>query len=420
MKKLFTFFAIYLLVVFGLTGLLFYQYNKSVYYIEVDGEDVALHIDDVADVYQHEALKDTVLKFPSERLSIRTSKFATLSVFFEEQSFIDYFLGKRLEPIYAWSIDKDLLMQELDTLQVSPTDAYISMMDDGTFAIVPETSGHTFNTYTAAEHIASELSNFNFTIDLTEHCVKPIVKTTSLKSDFDKVSWVNDFNIKYTDGTTLSAVDFKDYWSDDYVLNLSDAEFDRTITSLEKSYTTTNSSMDFTTTSGNTITPNYITYGIHLDESAEIEFIKDAILKQQSIDNRKPVLYGYDDFDDTYIEISIHDQHVWHYVNGELCCESDCVTGTKDSHDTPLGVFYVSEKIPGKYLRGRDYVTWVNRWMRLTNSGVGLHDAYWRSTFGNEIYTYNGSHGCINLPPKYARSLYDEISRGIPVVIYYE
>ena len=56
--------------------------------------------------------------------------------------------------------------------------------------------------------------------------------------------------------------------------------------------------------------------------------------------------------------------------------------------------------------------------MRMTNSGIGLHDADWRSSFGGKIYTYNGSHGCINLPPDFAYELYDRIERKICVIIY--
>ena len=47
------------------------------------------------------------------------------------------------------------------------------------------------------------------------------------------------------------------------------------------------------------------------------------------------------------------------------------------------------------------------RWMRLTNSGIGLHDATWRGRFGGAIYERDGSHGCINLPKTFAYELYD-------------
>ena len=50
---------------------------------------------------------------------------------------------------------------------------------------------------------------------------------------------------------------------------------------------------------------------------------------------------------------------------------------------------------------------------------VGIHDASWRSKFGDQIYLTSGSHGCINVPPEIAKKLYDVLEVGTPVVTYY-
>lgn len=119
-----------------------------------------------------------------------------------------------------------------------------------------------------------------------------------------------------------------------------------------------------------------------------------------------------------YILVSISKQHVYHYKGGEIHCESDCVTGTQGQKDTPLGSFKITEKIPGTYLKPKGGTpVWVNRWMRITSDGVGLHDAPWRSAFGGGIYTARGSHGCINLPSDFAYRLYTEVHVGYPVTI---
>lgn len=47
-----------------------------------------------------------------------------------------------------------------------------------------------------------------------------------------------------------------------------------------------------------------------------------------------------------------------------------------------------------------------------------MHDASWRSSFGGTIYKTNGSHGCINLPPAVAKTIYENISQGDPVLCY--
>ena len=99
--------------------------------------------------------------------------------------------------------------------------------------------------------------------------------------------------------------------------------------------------------------------------------------------------------------------------------ETDIVTGDTTKHrDTPTGCYFISEHINGKYLIGENYKTWVNKWMRLTNQGIGLHDAKWQPRFGGNRYKGHGSHGCINLPPEFASDLFDTVSTGWLVVIY--
>ena len=57
-------------------------------------------------------------------------------------------------------------------------------------------------------------------------------------------------------------------------------------------------------------------------------------------------------------------------------------------------------------------------WMPF-NGGIGMHDASWRGSFGGSIYKTNGSHGCINLPVKAAKTIYENISAGMPVLCYH-
>lgn len=45
-----------------------------------------------------------------------------------------------------------------------------------------------------------------------------------------------------------------------------------------------------------------------------------------------------------------------------------------------------------------------------------MHDLG-RSAYGGDIYMYNGSHGCINLPYDFAESLFNAVDIGMPVVI---
>ena len=68
-------------------------------------------------------------------------------------------------------------------------------------------------------------------------------------------------------------------------------------------------------------------------------------------------------------------------------------------------------------LRGEDYATPVKYWMPFAGD-VGMHDASWRSSFGGSIYKTGGSHGCINMPPSAAKTVYENINKGYAVLVY--
>lgn len=196
---------------------------------------------------------------------------------------------------------------------------------------------------------------------------------------------------------------------------------------LEEKYNTVNRSHKFKTNDGSIMLVNGGTYGWEIDSEKEVEWLRKAIKKCVSYKDRVPEfshiarsgIYGVKDVGNTYVEISLKEQHVWIYKNGKVVAESDCVTGTKGKNDTPTGVYYCYEIKPdGKWLVGDTYRTWVNKWVRLTNTGIGLHDAVWRSYFGGNYYKSNGSHGCINLPTDFANDLVNKVYFGMPVVIY--
>lgn len=117
---------------------------------------------------------------------------------------------------------------------------------------------------------------------------------------------------------------------------------------------------------------------------------------------------------------------MWYLQNGAVVFESDVVTG-KNSTITPPGVYTILEKLSPTVLVGNidpvtkepEYRTPVTFWMRVTWSGIGFHDATWQPAFGGDVYLWNGSHGCINMPYYSAQELYSLIQIGVPVVIHY-
>ena len=118
---------------------------------------------------------------------------------------------------------------------------------------------------------------------------------------------------------------------------------------------------------------------------------------------------------DVHVIVDISDQRLDLYNNSELVLSTSVTTG-KDSTPTTIGNFKIYYKEEDRYLVGDDYRQFVEYWMPF-NGGIGLHDAGYRSSFGGEIYHENGSHGCVNIPPKVARKIYKKVSIGTPVVV---
>ncbi|MBQ1659403.1 MAG: L,D-transpeptidase [Clostridia bacterium] len=120
----------------------------------------------------------------------------------------------------------------------------------------------------------------------------------------------------------------------------------------------------------------------------------------------------------TYIEVSIDNQYVWAYKDGEVVLESPIVTGNPNTgHDTPKGFYLLGNKNEHATLYGPGYETEVAYWITIVDD-IGFHDATWQYSFGGDVYLYNGSHGCVNLPLDFAEQLYEYAEPDIPVFIY--
>lgn len=363
---------------------------------------------------------DFVIKNNKDEFSIPIKDIASATYSVDDIKYLDYISGAVPNITTKWDFKDEALKDKLSVIYKENKDAKIKFdKKSGTFTLVDEVKGTDFDLDEVSDIVKGCIESDVYTLDIQKYTKEPDVKSADLQKEFDKVSWVNDWSIKYEDGTTINAAYLASFWKKHKLIEDS-FDFNPILDKLEHSYNTDNKTLKFKTNSGKEIDVKYVTYGKHVFRDKETEFIKQAIKEHKSYKDRYPETYGFDsNIQDEYIEVSITKQHVWHYKNGKVVSDSPCVTGcVNKGHGTPKGVFYVSEKIPGKNLKGDNYVTWVNRWMRVTNGGVGLHDAYWRGNFGGNIYISNGSHGCINLPKAYAYKLYDEITTGIPVVIY--
>ena len=120
---------------------------------------------------------------------------------------------------------------------------------------------------------------------------------------------------------------------------------------------------------------------------------------------------------DTYIEVSIDQQHMWVYKDGYQIASTNVVTGNYGDCDTPTGYYEIYSKAEDTYLVGEDYVSYVDYWMAFYG-GYGIHDSSWRSTYGGSIYKGDGSHGCVNTPLSAMTTIYNNITYDTPVIIY--
>jgi LysM repeat protein len=133
------------------------------------------------------------------------------------------------------------------------------------------------------------------------------------------------------------------------------------------------------------------------------------------------------------ILISLSDQHMWAYDNGELQVQTVVTTGRAGA-DTPTGTFEVIRKYSpyrfiSPYPRGHEF--WyepatANYSLRFTWRGHHIHDSPWRADYGpgtNVPHTdslgraQDGSIGCVNVPTAAMAQLYEWVNSGATIVI---
>lgn len=342
--------------------------------------------------------------------------------FLDDMSFMDGVLRRNYEVVPVRTLNKGVLLDYISSYnkdKKKPVNASVKR-DGRKFKVVGGVSGTKVDSTSVLIEVQKRLSDSSYVpIKLSDWVKEPSVTKSDLQGVANKANKYLDWSCKYKKGVMIKP----DKSSVKVIRNkvvLDDSFISNQLISVSSEYNSVGSGVKFKTHSGTKRTISGGTWGRLVDTVKEYEFLKDSFKSGKSCKNRTPEFsVNYTKIGKTYVEVSLSAQHVWVYVNGKLKMDSSCVTGdTSKGHGTPSGVYYISECIPGKYLVGDGYKTWVNRWMRLTNMGVGLHDATWRSSFGGSIYTYNGSHGCINLPYSFAKELYELAYVGMPCIVY--
>lgn len=338
-------------------------------------------------------------------------------------------------------------LEQMDTENMEePEDAYVKYSEEEKrFIIVPETEGTTIRKDKFMESVRKSLEKGEDVLDAEK---EGVYEKADVRSDSDELlEYVGKMN-KYLDGKITYLLpdgetlvldgervcqwfaedeNGNKYYDED-VWNEHIVEF---VDELAVKVNTVWKDKEFESTDDGLITVQGGTYGYSVDKESEAESINDVI-SNGGEEERSPRYYtaetGDPDVNDgigsTYIEVSIDEQHLWYYEDGEMVMDSPVVTGNKGNHDTPKGIFTVMFTQHPAVLRGRimsngepEYESPVSYWMPFYD-GCGFHDATWRGSFGGSIYTYNGSHGCVNMPYSAAQELFEYVDGGTVVVIY--
>lgn len=312
-----------------------------------------------------------------------------------------------------------------------PVNAYINYNEaTGKYEIVPEDNGFNPDVKKVAADMAATIENSSYEpVVLMDYSKKAEVteEDKGLNTKLEKLNSVLQAVITYDildNKEVLSSKTYKDWitYNEDGTHTIDRDKAVAYVDSLREKYNTAYTSRKFKTHYGDTID---ITgpYGYAIGQQAETDKLLEDI-EAGNIVEREPEWYlkgnsnGVTDWGDSYVEVSITNQHVFLYKDGELILDTDCVTGIPNAERaTHPGIFPITYKAANATLKGPGYASFVHYWMPF-DGGIGLHDATWRGSFGGKIYKTNGSHGCVNLPLSKAKTIYENVEQGMAVIVY--
>lgn len=360
------------------------------------------------------------------------------------------------EPMKWWSLQKEektyeietmvvyeeeLLMEKIDGLRCfseelvkAPENAYLSDYVSGQgYAIVQETRGNLLVKETAVAGIVDAIHNLQPSVSFEELDAYEKAEITSTDEELVKVA--DSLNKQAGVTVTYQFGDKTEVLNGDTIHAWLSVNADKTIgldrdavaayvKSLASKYNTAYQPKTLKTSYGKTVTIKKGFYGWRINQGEETDQLYNIIRSGES-QTREPVYsqtaasHGANDYGDTYVEINLTAQRLFFYKDGKLLVEADFVSGNASkNYDTPAGAYPLTYKERNATLKGEDYATPVSYWMPF-NGNIGMHDANWRSSFGGSIYKTSGSHGCVNLPPSAAKTIYENISAGMPVLCYH-
>lgn len=313
-----------------------------------------------------------------------------------------------------------------------PQDAKISDYTSGVYTIIKEDEGTELLEDKVKEAVAAAVMSLAESVDLEEQgCyVSPSITSEdeALKTACETMNKYVGARITYQFGDkseTLIGDEIHNWLTvNGTSVRINEGKATEYVKKLAASYDTAYKAKSLKTSYGKTVSITGGSYGYKINQAKEAATLV-SLIKNGEQTSREPEYSQKgasrtgNDYGNTYVEINLTAQHLYFYVKGKLVVQSDFVSGNAaKGWSTPAGAYSITYKQRNATLKGQGYATPVSYWMPF-NGGIGLHDANWRKTFGGTIYKTNGSHGCVNLPPAVAKTIYENISAGDPVLCYH-
>lgn len=312
--------------------------------------------------------------------------------------------------------------------------------EDGSFFAVAGDRGNTINLDMFNELLRDHINAMDteFDVEAEECYVESDVSIDSgvIKHCVDKANKMLGGEVSYLYGETevpvITKNDIADMIRIDEFYNIT---LDRNMLNVKfenfaNSHDTLYQERQFRTHDGQFVTIPATYFGWELEREGEADQLYKDICSQKKV-VREPNFtsweYYYhvdengvvDDVGNSYAEVDLSAQMVYLYVNGEQILATPCVTGNVSAGmSTPPGLYEILTHSTNTELTGGEDPVMVDYWMRFVR-GIGFHDATWRWEFGGDIYYYNGSHGCVNLPYSAAETMFYNTYIGMPVIVYW-
>lgn len=355
-----------------------------------------------------------------------------------------YLLGDKLEQkTSGWKLNRDKLNALVDALpEVSRTDLVQTKNADlvydqqqKSYLVQEEVYGNNIDTDRFKDALADAIVNLQEEISLADYAVQPTLKAddSRLKELIGKMNQIAQMKITLKIGGDQETVPQEKIISwigidENANMVVHDEAIRAYVGELAGKYDTVGKNRSFRTSYGAVVNISSGDYGRKVDQEAEFNALKGNLTDGRDLTrdlnfSQKAAGGAGDDIGSSYVEVNLTAQHLFVYKDGKKVVDTAVTTGKPvNHHQTNVGIFRVKSHEANRTLRGRNddgssYASPVKYWMPF-DGGIGLHDAPWKSNYGGKNYLTNGSHGCVNLPPSVAGSVFANVSVGMPVIVY--